>query len=75
MSGWHDHAGTHLVCSMATGLITTTVTNPVDVVKTLVFVSKCSIFELFVCELVARLTALDDKFPSTDDMMQCHFQL
>jgi solute carrier family 25 (mitochondrial uncoupling protein), member 8/9 len=37
-SGWGNHAGTHLVCSMITGLITTTATNPPDVIKTHMFV-------------------------------------
>lgn len=37
-TGWGDHAGSHLVSSMISGLVTTTVTNPVDVVKTHMFV-------------------------------------
>ncbi|GLC45135.1 hypothetical protein PLESTB_000431300 [Pleodorina starrii] len=38
-SGWGDCAATHLVASSLTGLVTTTVTNPVDVVKTKMFVA------------------------------------
>lgn len=38
VSGWGDHAGTHFTCSMITGLVTTTATNPVDVIKTHMFV-------------------------------------
>lgn len=36
-AGWGDHLGTHLACAMATGLVSTTATNPVDVVKTHMF--------------------------------------
>ncbi|MEW5306128.1 MAG: hypothetical protein WDW36_008618 [Sanguina aurantia] len=38
-TGWKDDFGTHVACSMVTGLVVTTVTNPIDVIKTLVFVS------------------------------------
>ena len=36
---WTDGPLTHFMCSMVTGVITTTVTNPLDVVKNMVFVS------------------------------------
>lgn len=35
---WGDHLGTHLGASLITGLVSTTLTNPVDVVKTVMFV-------------------------------------
>ncbi|GFR45395.1 hypothetical protein Agub_g6678 [Astrephomene gubernaculifera] len=38
-TGWGDCAGTHLAASSFTGLVTTTVTNPADVIKTNMFVS------------------------------------
>jgi hypothetical protein len=38
LTGWSDSLYTHLGASMATGLVTTTVTAPVDVVKTNMFV-------------------------------------
>lgn len=37
-TGWGDGAATHLVCSLVTGLAATLVTNPIDVVKTHMFV-------------------------------------
>jgi solute carrier family 25 (mitochondrial uncoupling protein), member 8/9 len=37
-SGWGNHVGTYFVCSMITGLITTTACNPPDVIKTHMFV-------------------------------------
>ncbi|KAI8477204.1 MAG: mitochondrial carrier domain-containing protein [Monoraphidium minutum] len=37
-TGWGDTALTHLACSLVTGLASTTATNPVDVVKTHMFV-------------------------------------
>ena len=36
-TGWGEHLGTHLSCAMVTGLVSTTATNPVDVVKTHMF--------------------------------------
>ena len=39
-SGWGDCLATHLTSSTLAGLIATTVTNPIDVVKTVVFVSE-----------------------------------
>ncbi len=33
LTGWADSLGAHLAASMVTGLVTTTATNPVDVVK------------------------------------------
>lgn len=36
-TGWADHAGTHFVSSMISGVVVTTVTNPPDMVKTLMF--------------------------------------
>ncbi|KIY93811.1 Kidney carrier protein 1 [Monoraphidium neglectum] len=38
-TGWGDTAATHLACSLITGLASTTATNPIDVVKTHMFVS------------------------------------
>eukprot|EP00884_Botryococcus_braunii_P018112 jgi/Botrbrau1/4985/Bobra.0396s0012.2 len=38
LTGWSDNLPTHLGASMATGLVTTTVTAPVDVIKTNMFV-------------------------------------
>lgn len=38
-TGWGDSAATHLACSLLTGLASTTATNPVDVVKTHMFVA------------------------------------
>ena len=39
-SGWGDCLLTHLTSSTLAGLIATTATNPIDVVKTVVFVSE-----------------------------------
>jgi solute carrier family 25 uncoupling protein 8/9 len=33
LTGWGDGVASHLACSLVTGLVTTTATNPVDVVK------------------------------------------
>ena len=41
-TGVGDHFGTHLSASMVTGLVTTTATAPVDVIKTHMFVGKQS---------------------------------
>eukprot|EP00775_Hariotina_reticulata_P008029 gene8029-8225_t len=38
VTGWRDTASTHLATAMITGLVSTTATNPVDVVKTFMFV-------------------------------------
>ncbi|KAL6757840.1 mitochondrial carrier domain-containing protein [Haematococcus lacustris] len=38
-TGWADGTATQLACSLVTGLVTTTITNPVDVVKTTLYVS------------------------------------
>lgn len=40
-TGWGDHVGTQLTCSMFSGLVTTTATNPADVVKVVMFTSEC----------------------------------
>lgn len=40
VTGLGDHFGTHLSASMVTGLVTTTATAPVDVIKTHMFVGK-----------------------------------
>ncbi|KXZ49928.1 hypothetical protein GPECTOR_19g379 [Gonium pectorale] len=37
--GWGDNTATHVAASSITGLVTTTVTNPADVIKTNMFVS------------------------------------
>jgi hypothetical protein len=37
-TGWGDTLSTHLACSLVTGLASTAATNPVDVVKTHMFV-------------------------------------
>lgn len=37
-TGWHDGPHTHLTSSMIAGLVTTTITNPLDVIKTRMFV-------------------------------------
>lgn len=42
LTGVGDHFGTHLGASMVTGLVTTTATAPVDVIKTHMFVGKTS---------------------------------
>lgn len=39
VTGWGDTWQTHLSCSLITGLASTTATNPVDVVKTHMFVA------------------------------------
>ena len=39
-SGWGDSLATHFTSSTLAGLIATTATNPIDVVKTVVFVSE-----------------------------------
>jgi hypothetical protein len=40
-TGWGaSHLGTHLLAASATGLVTTTITNPADVVKTMMFVGE-----------------------------------
>lgn len=40
VTGWTDHAGTHLLSSMIAGLVTTTATNPLDVIKTHMFMGR-----------------------------------
>ena len=40
LTGLGDHFGTHLSASMVTGLVTTTATAPVDVIKTHMFVGE-----------------------------------
>lgn len=40
VTGMGNHFGTHLGASMVTGLVTTTATAPVDVIKTHMFVGK-----------------------------------
>jgi len=40
VTGWRDTASTHLATAMITGLVSTTATNPVDVVKTFMFVGE-----------------------------------
>ena len=40
MTGWEDAFPTHLASSLATGLVTTTITAPVDVVKTHMFMGE-----------------------------------
>jgi solute carrier family 25 uncoupling protein 8/9 len=37
-TGWRDSAATHLATAMITGIVSTTATNPVDVIKTHMFV-------------------------------------
>lgn len=37
-TGWPDNAWTHLATAMITGVVSTTATNPVDVIKTHMFV-------------------------------------
>jgi solute carrier family 25 uncoupling protein 8/9 len=39
-TGWPDNAATHLATALVTGVVSTTVTNPVDVVKTFMFVGE-----------------------------------
>jgi hypothetical protein len=41
-TGWPDAAATHLACAMVTGLASTLATNPVDVVKTRMFMAGAS---------------------------------
>ena len=50
LTGWSDSFGAQLTTSMATGLVTTTATAPVDIVKSRVFVGEpphCSTGSLF----------------------------
>lgn len=37
--GWGNEARTHFVCSMITGLVSTTATAPIDMIKTQMFVN------------------------------------
>jgi hypothetical protein len=37
---WPDNAATHLATAMITGVVSTTATNPVDVIKTYMFVGE-----------------------------------
>jgi solute carrier family 25 uncoupling protein 8/9 len=46
-TGMNDNVGTHFGASMLTGLATTTITAPVDLVKTNMFVGEPSLHELF----------------------------
>jgi hypothetical protein len=39
-TGWRDTAATHLATAMITGIVSTTATNPVDVIKTHMFVGE-----------------------------------
>lgn len=39
-TGWPDSAATHLATAMITGVVSTTATNPVDVIKTYMFVGE-----------------------------------
>jgi solute carrier family 25 uncoupling protein 8/9 len=39
-TGWRDSAATHLATAMITGIVSTTATNPVDVIKTHMFVGE-----------------------------------
>lgn len=41
-TGWTDGVELHLTSSMIAGLVTTTITNPIDVIKTRMFVGECS---------------------------------
>lgn len=40
LTGWGDAFPTHLASSLATGLVTTTITSPVDVIKTHMFMGE-----------------------------------
>lgn len=39
-TNWPDNSLTHLATAMITGIVSTTATNPVDVIKTYMFVGK-----------------------------------
>lgn len=39
-TGWGDGVALHLTSSMIAGLVTTTITNPIDVIKTRMFVGE-----------------------------------
>lgn len=39
-TGWSDGVALHLTSSMIAGLVTTTITNPIDVIKTRMFVGE-----------------------------------
>jgi len=54
-TGWPDNAATHLATAMITGIVSTTATNPVDVVKTYMFVGKCRI-----CPFVTTLAVMPE---------------
>lgn len=43
VTGWKDSIQTHLLSSMIAGLVTTTITNPIDVIKTRMFVGECRV--------------------------------
>lgn len=43
VTGWRDGALTHLATAMVAGVISTTATNPVDVIKTHMFVGELGI--------------------------------
>ena len=46
--GWQDDLATHLVVSGIAGLVTTTITAPVDMVKTNVFVNRMQVWDCVV---------------------------
>ncbi len=65
LTGAGDHFGTHIASSMVTGLVTTTATAPVDVIKTHMFVGmlcvlSCTVYVVLIlsCLLYIRCSAL-----------------
>lgn len=54
-TGWRDSAATHLATAMITGVVSTTATNPVDVIKTHMFVGEwCRISGVLHCQAQPR---------------------
>jgi hypothetical protein len=49
-SGWPDNALTHMATALITGVVSTTATNPVDVVKTYMFVGEVGSFSKSHCQ-------------------------
>jgi solute carrier family 25 uncoupling protein 8/9 len=54
-TGWRDNAATHLATAMITGVVSTTATNPVDVIKTHMFVGACAVQVACCCARLERV--------------------
>ena len=77
-TGAGDNFGTHLASSMITGLVTTTATAPVDVVKTHMFVGKpesdvalMSFLYMQTQQLVKLLDLICDSLPQSQSAQSC----